>query len=318
MIRITDMTLSSLDIYDPTGEHLRELCALLVLVRPDYIELSVDAFHKIGTLPEGGNYILRCDTPADIQRYPNFSRYVCRKSGKASPPNVVNEIQANDICEINFLNQFFSLENVRIRGLDDIIAHDYQAAFEVIRKTVKGSAQLCPENKYHCATAIAVEWVLGGGKEVAVSFAGVGGFAAIEEVLMALRLEIRHRPGMDFTVYPKIREQVEQITGRKFSLNKPVIGANIFNMEAGIHADGIQKDPTTYEPYKPELVGNTRRLIIGKHSGKNAILLKLRELGLDIGAVNVENLLKTVRVESVKKQQSLTDEEFVDLYHHMS
>ncbi len=318
MIRITDITLSSLDAYEPSGAQLRRLCGLLVQLKPDGIELTVDAYLKIGELPEGGSYILRCDSPADIHRFPNFTRFVCRKSGKASPKNVINEIQANDICEINFLNQFFSLENVRIRGLDDIIAHDYEVAFEQIRKTVKGNAQLCPENKYACATAVAVEWILSGGTEVAASFAGIGGFAAIEEVMMALRLEIRHRPTLDFSIYPKIREQVEEITGRRLPPNKPVIGENIFNMEAGIHIDGIEKNPSTYEPFKPELVGNQRRLIVGKHSGKRAILLKLRELGLDIRSVDVDTLLRTVRDQSIENQHSLTDEEFADIYRRLN
>ena len=101
MIKITDLTLSCLDEYDASPEQLRKLCELLQCIGVDFTEISVDAYKKIGSLPQGGNYILKVKFRDDIYKYPEFDRFICRHSGYPAPPNVISEIQANDIREIN-------------------------------------------------------------------------------------------------------------------------------------------------------------------------------------------------------------------------
>lgn len=317
MIQITDITLACLDEFNPTGEQLRRLCGLLLCIGSECIELSVRSYEAMGELPEQGKYLLRCHSLAEAQRYPQFSRYVLRKTGLAAPANVLEEVRANDICELNFLKQFFALENVRIRGLDDLLMHDYSSAFSTIRGAVKGRVQLCPENEYDCATAIAVEWALQGGRELAASFAGIGGVAPLEEVLIALHVAARYRPTLSVAVFADIRRLIEEITGQRVHPNKPVIGEAIFDMEAGIHADGIAKNPLTYEPFRPELVGGNRRLVVGKHSGGNAVVLKMRELALPPSGIDPKALLACVRQKSIALERSLTDEEFTQLFHEM-
>jgi len=313
MIRITDKTLSCLDDYDATPEQLRTLCELLLELGADFTELSVDAYQKIGILPKNGKYILKVEDVIEERKYPGFDRYVCRHTGFVTPIEVVTEIQVNDINEINFLRQYQNLTNVRITGLDDIMCHDYKTAFAQIMKNITGKIELCPENRYFCATAIAVEWIMFGGRNVTASFAGIGDYAPLEEVLMALRLEFRYKPNMNYAVYPHIKEVFEQITGQKTPPHKAVIGSNIFDVEAGIHADGILKNPNIYEPYQPELVGDKRCLVLGKHSGKAAVLIKLKEMGITEDPAAVSNLLEAVRQKSIEKRSSLTDEDFIEL-----
>ncbi len=72
-----------------------------------------------------------------------------------------------------------------------------------------------------------------------------------------------------------MRKQYEKITYCKLPNNKPVIGKDVFKYESGVHVAGIQKNPATYEPFKPELVGLERKLALGKHSGKNSIIFKI-------------------------------------------
>lgn len=313
MIRITDKTLSCLDRYDATPKQLRNLCELLLELGVDFTELSIDAYQKIGTLPKKGKYILKVEDVIESRRYPGFDRYVCRHNGFVTPVEFVTEIQVNDISEINFLRQHQNLSNVRITGLDDIMCHDYKMAFAQIIKNITGKIEICPENKYFCATAIAVEWILFGGRNVVASFAGIGDYAPLEEILMALRLELRYKPNMNYSVYPRIKELFQEITGQKISPHKAVIGSNIFDVEAGIHADGILKDPNIYEPYQPELVGDKRCLVLGKHSGKAAISIKLKEMGISEDPATVSILLDAVRKKSIENQSSLTDEDFMQL-----
>jgi len=73
-----------------------------------------------------------------------------------------------------------------------------------------------------------------------------------------------------------------EITGAAVAPNKAVVGANAFAHEAGIHQDGIIKDPKTYEIMSPEMVGvPARSLVLGKHSGRNALRVSLRDLGYE-------------------------------------
>ena len=239
MITITDITINALKKYDPTPEQLRKLIDLLISTGVDYIELTISALEKIGDLNPNGKYILKIDFPFEADKYSNFRRYVCRIKDKNVSRNIITEIQANDIREINLLSQFGNLEDVRIVGFDDILNHDYFVAFSNLRKKVKGRIELCPENKYYCATAIAVEWLLSGEKDIAVSFAGLGSKAALEEVIMALRLEKRYKPNVDLSGFSKLKSLIEKITGEKIPKNKAVIGDDIFNIESGIHANGI-------------------------------------------------------------------------------
>ena len=313
MISITDITISALEKYNPSAEQLRCLVDLLISMGVDFIELTIPTYKKIGQLNPNGKYALRINSPSDADNYSEFGKFVCRR--KESPRNnIITEFQANDIREINMLSQYGNLQNVRIVGFDDIMNHDYIKAFSNLRKKVNGRIELCPENRYFCATAIAVEWILSGEKDIACSFAGVGSKAAFEEVIIALRLEKRHKPNLDFSNLPKLKSLVEEITGEKFSKNKAIIGDSIFDIESGIHANGISKDPKLYEPFAPELVGNKRKIIIGKHSGSTALALKMAELDLSIESLDTSMLLALVQKKSVECCSSITDEMFLEIY----
>jgi 2-isopropylmalate synthase len=73
-----------------------------------------------------------------------------------------------------------------------------------------------------------------------------------------------------------------EITGVGVAPNKAVVGSNAFAHEAGIHQDGILKNPLTYEIISPEAVGvSKRKMVLGKHSGRNALRSALLEIGYD-------------------------------------
>lgn len=107
-------------------------------------------------------------------------------------------------------------------------------------------------------------------------------------------------------------DYIGKATGFTLPPNKAIVGDYGFAHESGIHTHGVLNDPWTYEPYPPELVGNTRRLTIGKQSGKGIIKHKIAELA---GNEPDDQTLATV-VEHVKgiyangRRASLKDEEF--------
>jgi isopropylmalate/homocitrate/citramalate synthase len=105
---------------------------------------------------------------------------------------------------------------------------------------------------------------------------------------------------------------IGKATGYVIPPNKAIVGDYGFAHESGIHTHGVLNDPWTYEPYSPELVGNTRRLTIGKQSGKSIIKHKIMEV---TGKTPTEQNLMRV-VEKVKdiyangRRASLKEEEF--------
>jgi homocitrate synthase NifV len=105
----------------------------------------------------------------------------------------------------------------------------------------------------------------------------------------------------------------QEMTGQRLPRNKPVLGEGIFAVESGIHVDGISKQPKCYEPFPPEVVGQARSIVIGKQSGKASIAIKIKELGFELDGAAVSRLLSAVKEASVKKNDSLTDAEFLEL-----
>ncbi|RLF13731.1 MAG: hypothetical protein DRN06_08185, partial [Thermoprotei archaeon] len=95
--------------------------------------------------------------------------------------------------------------------------------------------------------------------------------------------------------------------------NKPVAGENIFAHVSGVHQHAVIVNPTTYEPYPPELVGQRRRLVIGKLSGRHAIKAKLEELGIAMDEEGLTKITEAVKSISEERKSALSDEEFLQL-----
>ena len=313
MIRIIDNTLTALDEHLPSKEELHSFCNLLCTIGVDIIELSTAAYEKMNYLPNDGNYMLNIEYLDEMDKYPGFYRYICRHDKILY--NLMNEVQMNDAREIVKLRAFYDCKEVRIVGLDDLICGSYDKTFGEMKKILpKSKINFCPENTYGCASALAVQWLLNFGTDITSSFAGFKNNAATEEVIMAIRLAIRHKPNRDLSVLPIITKLFEHITQRVVSNKKPIIGRNIFKVEAGIHADGIKKNPSTYEAYDPCCVGGKSVIVIGKHSGVNAIKTKLEDMGVQIPSDEIViKILDKVKTVATENRKSLKDEEFAKL-----
>ncbi|QHQ61728.1 hypothetical protein Ana3638_13875 [Anaerocolumna sedimenticola] len=310
MIRMIDNTLTGFDGRLPSKEDLHLFCNLLVAIGVDLIELSVAALKKMETLPGEGNYVLHIDYADEMMKYPGFSRYTCHQEEYSE--KLIRDIQINDVREIVKLRALNYCKEVRIIGLDDLMCGSYDKTMNEIKRVLPNSKiNFCPENTYSCASAIAVQWLLNYGNDVTTSFAGSRNNAATEEVILALRLSVRHKPNRDLTVLPLLAALFEKISDTRISNKKPVIGRNIFKVEAGIHADGIRKNPATYEAYEPECVGGKSEIVIGKHSGMKAIKLKMEEMNLAIPEEKtVEKILNLVKQVCTDTRSSLSDEKF--------
>jgi 2-isopropylmalate synthase len=143
-------------------------------------------------------------------------------------------------------------------------------------------------NDLGLATANTLSGVMAGARQVEVTINGIGeraGNTALEEVVMAITTRpqtFNLQTNIDTAQIARTSHMVSTYTGMVIQANKAIVGANAFAHEAGIHQDGMLKHHLTYEIMRPETVGlNTSKLVLGKHSGRHAFRVHLREMGYD-------------------------------------
>ncbi len=142
-------------------------------------------------------------------------------------------------------------------------------------------------NDLGLAVANSLAAVLAGARQVECTINGLGeraGNAALEEIVMSVRTRQDLFPcnvDLDTTQIMPCSRLVAGITGFQPQPNKAVVGANAFAHESGIHQDGVLKSRETYEIMRAQDVGwSENRMVLGKHSGRNAFRTKLNELGI--------------------------------------
>jgi len=179
-----------------------------------------------------------------------------------------------DTVGYNVPEQFGGL----IRNLRERIPNSDKAVFSVH----------C-HNDLGLAVANSLSAVMNGARQVECTINGLGeraGNAALEEIVMAVKTrcdifncQVDH---LDTTQIVASSRLVSGITGFAVQPNKAIVGANAFAHESGIHQDGVLKNRETYEIMRAEDVGwSANRMVLGKHSGRNAFKTRLKELGVE-------------------------------------
>lgn len=166
-------------------------------------------------------------------------------------------------------------------------------------------------NDLGLATANTLAGIQAGARQAEVTLNGIGeraGNTALEEVVMALATRpqtFNLHTNIDTSQIARTSHMVSTYTGMVIQPNKAIVGANAFAHEAGIHQDGMLKHHQTYEIMRPEVVGlNTSKLVLGKHSGRHAFRVHLREMGYD-------NLDETEVTAAFKRFKKLADKKKV-------
>lgn len=146
-------------------------------------------------------------------------------------------------------------------------------------------------NDLGLAVANSLSAVQAGARQVECTVNGLGeraGNAALEEIVMTVRTRrdiFTCDTGLDTTQIVPASRLVSTITGFPVQPNKAIVGANAFAHESGIHQDGVLKSRETYEIMSAEDVGwKTNRIVLGKHSGRNALRTRLEELGIEFAS----------------------------------
>jgi len=170
-------------------------------------------------------------------------------------------------------------------------------------------------NDLGLATANTLAALNSGARQAEVTINGIGeraGNTSLEEVVMSLHTRPNYMPFSSNIktelIHPTSR-LVSMITGIIVQPNKAIVGANAFAHEAGIHQDGVLKNPMTYEIMKPETVGlSASKLILGKHSGRHALRSHLKEMGYDLSDEELKLVFKKFK-ELADKKKHVVDED---------
>ena len=142
-----------------------------------------------------------------------------------------------------------------------------------------------------------------------VTVNGIGeraGNTSLEEVVMALYTRPQFfglRTGVDTTQIVRTSRMVSTYTGIPVQPNKAIVGANAFAHEAGIHQDGMLKNPLTYEIMRPETVGlSESNLVLGKHSGRHAFNTRLEAMGYELTREQLDQVFERFKQVCDKKK----------------
>ncbi|KAG2429375.1 hypothetical protein HXX76_011140 [Chlamydomonas incerta] len=209
------------------------------------------------------------------------------------------------------------------------LPHEFGELIASIRKNTPGAENViisthC-QNDLGLATANSLAGAQAGARQVECTINGIGeraGNASLEEVVMAIKLrgnEVMkglHTGIRPVHIYPTSK-MVSDYSGMIVQPHKAIVGANAFAHESGIHQDGMLKNRETYEIMSPESIGLPRQeqdrgIVLGKHSGRNALNSRLRSLGYELSQTELDDVFKRFKSLADKKK-GISDEDILAL-----
>jgi 2-isopropylmalate synthase len=206
-----------------------------------------------------------------------------------------------DTVGYNMPQQFGEL----IRNLRERVPNSDKAVFSVH----------C-HNDLGLAVANSLSAVMHGARQVECTINGLGeraGNAALEEIVMTVRTRqdvFTCETRIDTTQIVSASRLVSGITGFAVQPNKAIVGANAFAHESGIHQDGVLKHRQTYEIMRAEDVGwSANKMILGKHSGRNAFRTRLQEIGIELESEEAVNAAFARFKELADKKHEIFDDD---------
>jgi 2-isopropylmalate synthase len=165
------------------------------------------------------------------------------------------------------------------------------------------------------AVANSIAAVQGGARQIECTINGIGeraGNASLEELVMAFRVRpdrLPYETAVNSKGLYETSQLLTQLTSEPVQANKAIVGRNAFAHEAGIHQDGVLKDPRTYEIMSPADVGQpVARLVLGRHSGRHAVQSRCEALGFALTVTDVDEVYRSV-IALTERRKAISDNE---------
>jgi homocitrate synthase NifV len=187
---------------------------------------------------------------------------------------------------------------------------------DILQQTIPCPLEFHGHNAYGLATANSLAALRSGVSHVAAAVSGIGlpNHAAMEEILMT----VKHLWHQDLVPSgSSLATDCTQILSYMeipLPVDKALIGRDVFAHESGIHVDGIGKNPLLYEVIQPEAVGQTRRLVVGKHSGTASLTIKFSQWNLKLDPAEASQMLEKVKQIASLQKRALSDLQLHQLY----
>ncbi|MFC7098357.1 LeuA family protein [Halobaculum marinum] len=225
---------------------------------------------------------------------------------RTGEPFLVEVIEAVDEVGVDWINIPDTCGVATPRRFGDLI--------EVVREHTDARIDVHTHDDFGLAGANALAGIEAGAHQMQVSVNGIGeraGNAALEEVVMAAESLYDADTGIDTTRITEVSRMVEQASDIAVPPNKPVVGRNAFSHESGIHAAGVIENSDTFEPgvMTPEMVGATRELVMGKHTGTHSVRQRLTDAGFDPTESQVRTITRRVKDAGAEGRVTMSDVE---------
>lgn len=190
-------------------------------------------------------------------------------------------------------------------------------SFERMRSLTDLELEVHAHDDLGLATANSLAAILAGATHVNTTVNGLGeraGNAPLEEVVVALDVLHKIQCGVDAARFGWVSALVEQASGRTVSWQKSLVGAGVFTHEAGIHVDGLLKDPLNYQGVDPEVLGRSHEIVLGKHSGTRAVTKVYQDLGILLSGDEARTILNRVRTYALLHKRAPRAEDLIGFY----
>lgn len=221
-------------------------------------------------------------------------------------------------------------EGATILNIPDTVGYTLPTEFSGLVRRVKESVvrdrdvtiSVHCHNDLGLAVANSLAAIEAGARQVECTVNGIGeraGNASLEEVVMACAVRGDRIPfecGIDTTKIYQTSQLLSSIISFGVQPNKAIVGRNAFAHEAGIHQHGVLSNPLCYEIMTPESVGvPTNNIVLGKHSGRHALLARYKDLGIDLSSAEVEEVYPRFTALADRKK-NVYDQDLLALVHH--
>ncbi|PVY74227.1 homocitrate synthase [Pectobacterium versatile] len=194
------------------------------------------------------------------------------------------------------------------------------ARISTLRQNWGGEIEMHAHNDLGLATANTLAAVEAGVSHVNTTVLGLGeraGNAALETVALALERCLGRDSGIHFARLPALCQLVASAAQRTIDKQQPLVGEQVFTHESGVHVAALLNDSFSYQGIDPALMGREFRLVLGKHSGRQAVEGIFARLGYQPQATETEALLRSVRTFAENRKRNPQDYELLEMYREL-